>query len=792
MLQIVHDGLLWISEGRNRKELAWKNKEISWHDLILRLSKAVTTSETLAEYLAFSKDIQAEKKDVGGFVGGLVRGGRRKAGSVSARYALTLDIEGPDVPPGQGSFWNDFCLTYGYAAYLYGTHKNSDDAPHLRLVMPLSREVFADEYQALGRKIAETLGIDLFDPTTFQPERLMYWGSVPRDVNYYTALQDGPWLDVDAVLGLYGPAGAWKDTSQWAIGKRANKAITAAALKQGDPLGKPGIIGAFNRTYTISEAIAKYLADVYLPTDDPGRYTYMGGTTASGLILYNNDTFAFSHHGTDPISGRLCNAFDLVRIHKFGKGDDEVKAGTPVNKYPSHIAMEFEAYEDTDVLKDVNETRLLKRNKDFDTEDEGNKKLIASLESNKQGIVSSINNVYLILQNDPNLKGCFAFNELDKKQSIMLDLPWRAMGHRGEAISEDDDACLRGYLEKNFNVSGAGKIDDAFRHIVMDNSYHPIHEYLSGLMWDKEPRLDTLFVDYLGAEDSAYTRAVTRKSLVAAIARIFQPGVKYDYVPVLVGPQGLGKSAFLSKLGGEWFSDSFTTVKGKEAYEALQGVWIMEIGELAGLRNAEMQTIKHFISKQRDRFRVAFGKRLEEFPRQCVFFGTTNDEEFLSDPTGNRRFWPIMCHQDRVHKNMWTDLSKFQIDQVWAEAICYYRNGEKLYLDGSVQIDASRVQESHVEYDEKFELIKQYLDQPLTNSEDDIMLENYHYRDKVSVAELWVEALGGRKADMKQFNTRPIHAIMGKMPGWVKLSAIRTEDYGRQRGYKRVIEPVNE
>ena len=229
-MQLHYDGSLDIAVGKSRKETNWRNKEMLWSDLLDKLSITHRTTETYAEYLAAKKPRQDEIKDIGGFVGGSLSGGRRKSGAVTTRQLLTLDMDFCKSNP-----WDDFTLLYHNAACVYSTHKHSPDAPRLRLVIPLSRPVFADEYEAIGRRIAGMVDIELFDPTTFQPERLMYWPSTAKDAEFFFEYQDGPWLDADAVLGEYAD---WHDTSLWPVSSKVDKLMQRSIQKQGDPLEK--------------------------------------------------------------------------------------------------------------------------------------------------------------------------------------------------------------------------------------------------------------------------------------------------------------------------------------------------------------------------------------------------------------------------------------------------------------------------------------------------------------------------------------------------------------------------
>jgi len=331
-MNLKNDGPIVISTGNSRKEKKWINKEMLWSEFLEKVNVTQKTSETFAEYRKMSKDEQDDRKDVGGFVGGKLKGGRRKNGFVEYRSLLTLDMDyaQPDV-------WAGIFMLYDFSCCIYSTHKHVPEAPRLRLVIPLARVVTPDEFQAVARKVAYDLGIEQFDDTTYEPARLMYWPSSSSDGDYVFEHIDGPWLDPDEVLATYED---WKDASSWPVSSRQQSVIKKSAEKQADPSSKAGVIGAFCRTYSIIEALETFLGDVYAPCDMEGRYTFLGGSTSGGLILYDNDLFAFSHHGTDPISGKLVNAFDLVRVHKFGAQDDGVEESTPPSKRPSYKAMQ--------------------------------------------------------------------------------------------------------------------------------------------------------------------------------------------------------------------------------------------------------------------------------------------------------------------------------------------------------------------------------------------------------------------------------------------------------------------
>ena len=254
---------LHIAIGRDRFEKKWKNKTVTWTELLERISETVRTHETAAEYRNMGKDGQSQIKDIGGFVGGVLKNGRRRNGYVQSRSLITLDA---DFAP--TDFWDDVELMTTYAVAAYSTHKHTPEHPRLRFIIPMSRDVTPEEYEAIARFVANELGIDYFDDTTYEPTRLMYWPSTSKDAEFFFEYVDAPILDPDAILSKYTD---WRDTSNWPESSRCKGLRKKAAEKQGDPLAKTGLIGAFCRTYTIEDAIATFLPDVYTECNTPGR-----------------------------------------------------------------------------------------------------------------------------------------------------------------------------------------------------------------------------------------------------------------------------------------------------------------------------------------------------------------------------------------------------------------------------------------------------------------------------------------------------------------------------------------
>uniref|UniRef100_UPI0032176870 virulence-associated E family protein n=1 Tax=Clostridium sp. UBA5988 TaxID=1946369 RepID=UPI0032176870 len=802
---LKYEGSLALSVGKSRRDKQWDNVNVTWGQLIEKLSSTVYTSETLEEYKNSPKDLQDNIKDVGGFVGGTLKEGRRTKASVMDRQLLTLDCD-----YATSYLWDTLDMLFDFAAVIYSTHKHCEDRPRFRLVIPLNRRVTPEEYEAIGRKVAKDIGMDYFDDSTYEPSRLMYWPSTSSDGEFVFHYKDAPWLNADQVLNSYEN---WKDRSTWPESSRVNKHRRALANRQGSPREKAGIIGAFCRSYSTPQVIDKFLNHIYIPTMDKDRYTYVKGSTSGGLVIYQEGDFAYSYHSTDPISGLLCNAFDLMRLHSFGHLDEGVPEDTPSIKLPSYKAMIDFARNDNQVKLTIGKERLLQAKVDFKIEEELNgdeaNQWMQHLEVDKLGqYKSTIENISLILENDENLKGKIALNEFSHRTMIKGNLPWHRLLNKkeGDQWKDSDDSSLRHYIEKVYRITSPMKINDGLLIVEEKNKFHPIRDYFNSLVWDGVKRVDNLFIDYLGASDTKYNRMVTRKALVAGVARIFNPGVKFDYMLVLVGKQGVGKSHILSLLGQNWYSDSFNTVQGKEAYEQLQDAWIIEMAELTAAKKAETEAVKHFISKREDIYRVAYGKRVTKFPRQCVFFGTTNEMDFLKDKTGNRRFWPVMVEKHRIKKNLWREDIKAEIHQIWAEAVELWKMGEELFLELELEEQAVKIQEKHTERSSMEGLIHEYLEMSLPENWEDLDVaarRNYIHgtnfkedaiptkkRDKICAMEIWVELLQGDPKYMKPMNSREINDVLRVLEDWepynMGTGKLRFgKNYGCQRAFIR-------
>ena len=773
----------------NRKtDRTYKNREMRWQDLKERNANPIRTSETIQEYPKLSRNQRDQLKDQGGFVGGWLKDGHRKKGNVTCRTVGSLDAdyieENDDFPSKVKS------ALAGLSYFIYSTHSHTPKNPRYRVVVQFSREVSEDEYTALMRMVAKHIGMEYFDDSTYQAFRMMYWASCPSNADFIFVEQDGEALNPDTYLDMYAD---WKDSSQWPVSSRQSEVIRSSMINQSDPLTKEGLVGAFCRAYhPINEAIETFLSDVYEPAVEENRYMYIPADSPAGLKIYEGK-FAYSHHATDPACEKTLNAFDLVRIHLFG--DDDPKK--------SFYAMEALASKDKKVTRLIIEERRAEAEKDFSKAEKWEDNLKRMTRSSV--LENSVWNLNLILNNDPDFAG-FAFNDLAGRVQVTSKLPWdRPVGNK--FWRDADTAQLKSLIDIRYVSFSSRNHDVSFTKIADDRHFHPIRDYLDKLpQWDAIPRVGELFIRYLKADDTPYIRAVTRKTFAAAVARIYHPGTKFDNVLVLDGEQGIGKSTIVRDLAGSnYYSEtlSLADMESKAGAEKLQGVWIAEIGELAGMKKMDIEKVKAFFSTSDDQYRPSYGKTVESHPRQCVIIATVNGEHgYLRDITGNRRYWIVKSNMDR-HKMIWQFTEEYRT-QFWAEAKAIWENGEKLYLEGDFLEESEEVQSEAMESDEREGYIRIYLEMLLPEnwdtmdlykrrafiSEKDsgIMAKGTVKRTLVCNMEIWCECFGKDPAMISKNDSYVITAIMQKIEGWGKYQGTKTGTryfpiYGKQRTY---------
>ena len=465
---------------------------------------------------------------------------------------------------------------------------------------------------------------------------------------------------------------------------------------------------------------------------------------------------------------------------------------------------------DSDVSMLMFKERQKKAAEDFggiESEETDDMQWALKLEKNENtgAYEKTLNNIILIIENDSHLKGKIKMNDFTGYAEIDGIMPWDKDAPEKRVWQDSDTDGLQWYLEYVYGIKmGNDKVFRALSVFYRRVAYDPIVEYLDGLAWDNTERLDTLFVDYLGAADNEYTREVTRKMFVGAVARAYEPGSKFDNMLILSGRQGIGKSTILRKVGfDKWFTDGIKTFEGKELCEVIQGKWIVEISELEALNKSEVGSVKQILSQTSDRYRAAYGRIVQEHPRRCVFFGTSNNSDYLRDRTGNRRFWPVDTEIVPIKKSVFTDLTDDEINQIWAEAKVRYTQNEPLYLSKETEQLAKKVQSDHREVSVKEGLIRDFLDKRVPsdwNSWDlskrrdywseivSVPEEELVERDRVCALEIWCELFNGDFRQIQRRDSMEINSIISSFDDWERYDKVLrfNTDYGVQKGFKKI------
>lgn len=782
-----------ISVAGSSKSTNWKRKTYTWDALAGELSKPkMIGSETMREFDRLAKSEKAIRKDVGGFVGGTLAGGRRSKNSVTGRSLITLDVD-----YGEDDFFFDFTMKFSCAAVIYGTRSDRPGKRRFRLIIPMDREIDnREEYEAASRKVAEIMGIELFDPTTFQAERLMYWGSVSKDQEFYFERQDGEALNVDELLDMYGDDDAWKDVRLWAFTDNEELTIRSSVSEAGEPTSKPGMIGAFCQVYTVQEAIEKYLSDVYEECSCD-RYTYKGGSSAAGMIVYD-DKFAYSHHSTDPIGdGHVYNAYDLVRIHLFGhlgKEESEHAMAKLVQEDESCLRELVAAKDCLDDFDDVSDESVEETEEvlDWDLDSKGRKEV-------------TIRNFVNAFRTDPLLNNLLAYDQFRGVIVYTRKPFFDSSKDKGDIFDDTAESIIRNRIETAHRIYSTGKMCDAIEYVANKNGFHPIKTYLDSLVWDGKPRVDMFLQTYMGAEDSIYTREAFRKMLVAAVARIYEPGTKFDTALIMVSHQGAGKSTLVQRLSKGWFNDSMTSMEGTKAYESIQNAWLVELAELSAVKKSDIEVMKNFLSKREDTYRAAYAKRIKTHKRQCVFFGSTNEDEFLKDQTGNRRFFPVAVKWNSNSHYLFEKSFEDTIDQLWAEAKELYDAGESLILSKTAESIANGIREEYTEVSSMHGLIERFVNLKFPKDWDDwvyadrrdfvdglgVFEEGTEVRKEFCAFEVWCDGLGLPRKDFTTSKAREVAGSLKRL-GFVRNGQRNVNIYGRQSIYTRIISETEE
>ena len=860
-----------ISQGREYNLGVAENLDVPWAGFCRMFREPKRTPESFETYSELPPDRQTRLKARDGwYLGGQAAGGRRRKKSIRERDIVTLDFD--ELSPDAFERLRDGPGAIGGFDYVcHTTRSHSPDKPRLRMNFLLAEPVDAETYAAVSRVLAHRIDatMDSVDDVSFRVAQMMFMPVVSSDQDYLCWRHEGEALDWKLMLREWG--GDWSDHTALPFSeKRGAKRPTKDRAE--DPWEKRGLVGAFCRAYPIPEAIETFLPDRYEPGQQfPGkpRYTYSYGTTANGAVVEDDGRFLYSHHGSDPVADTLVNSFDLVRIHKYGDLDSETDTDPlKIQEYPSFKKVADLARkdkktkavlvrDDTDLLEAFDEldpvsaddriADLLGDSGPAPTEPTPGLKSLppypgrpkapkpkddwsVALDLTTDGSIKpTLPNAVTILKNSKQTYGVLARDlfrgQVCARGTIRTNLDVIDMvpveGSFGRPWTEDDDCAVQMLFEADRATGGGGfqmKVSErkVFQAVAEASSawqFHPVLDYLRALPpWDGTPRVERLWIDYLGEPDRAYLRDTARQFLCGAIARLYCPGHKFDYVPIISGRQGLRKSTFVSVLfGADWTSElTVGLVTDKDSVEQMLGKWCLELAELTSMHYAEIEAQKAFVSRTEDRVRLAYDRRQKTFRRQCVFIGTSNEYEYLKD-TENRRYWPLRVRVDEID----TDRLAEERDQIWAEALRHYNDmcavqdyrSLVFRLEGEAAAEAVRRQDSARSeslYDEVFAAVEEWLNRPVPASEiaggDDFDdLDDLEAGSRLAVrTKTWRgQILDGALSDMgvSAQKTAPlISKVMENMPGWC-----RPEDGGeavtshhlrfgkrlRKRGYIR-------
>ena len=846
-----------ISDGDRGKV---ENVTWTWGRMLDRLQQPTHDPYTLEQFKSLPSETQLKRKNNGYYVGAHFKHGIRKKVGMSARSLLTFDID-------QGTPELLAALELGstgmgdieYAAYSTRQHKK--DKPRIRIVIPMREPLDLDKFEPLSRIVAQMLdpAMVMVDAVSFREAQFMYWPSVCKGEDFFFLHNKGRWIEPDAMLEAFGN---WQDYANLPRSDRELD-LRKSETKAPDPRSKRNVVGAWCRLHDIHDTIEEHLSDVYVASEwgadgVPTRYTYTKGTTANGVVVYDDNQYIYSHHGTDPCGGKLVNAFDLRRVHEFGELDEKAPAEVAdVTKLKSYEAFKKALQDDPEMVSELRQINYGDADDAWDDVEEDptdenaeeqprpNKKnnlkssppaekddlganWQSGLELTGDGIIkNTLHNITLLLENAPSFKGRFAYDEFLSENVVLknitsISLQIRALG-RSEAdpvgrVQKLHLTSLRAILEAPRGVKKPGwglRITDRdleAAHLLVSARVrvHPVRDWLETLTWDGVKRMNTLWIKACHTPDNPYFRQTAKMWLLGAVTRVYEPGHKFDFAPIIEGPQGLYKSTLIVVMGGTWAGETEGHFDdAKKFVESTQGFWIVEIPELVQFNRGEVEAIKACLSRKSDHVRLSYAEYAQTYHRQHVMCGTTNRSNYLRDQTGNRRFWPIPCGAGQIDIE-WLIENR---EQIWAEAVHNYKRMREATPTGTLPLYLSNkeaaayaliLQGEKVVEDGSLDLagmIERFLETPvppalaapgaepgdyradaLTDDEPDKLIK----RNLTCGRELWEKALGYRSQDYNQAKANAIGDAMKRIMGWEASGSVNTCGvYGRQRTYRR-------
>lgn len=757
---------IFTAENRNSKY--WTPGTITWEEILAWMENP------------------AAKKQAGNYVLGRFKSKRRTKANLVDRCALTLDADSPD-----DDFLDRVRSAVDGIALVHTTYSSTPDSPRYRVIVPLSRRVNPEEYSQCATVVMERVGTHNFDPGSVQGERYMFKPGT-QDPEWFH------WEELHPAADPVDPGALLEDF----VSEETTVEQPRVSKKKRDPYTLEGTVGIFNRAYRdLDELIKAY--DLPYVRESSDRYALVGAGGASGMgPIEDVDGLYYSHHSHDPAYGQTCNAFDLVRLHRFGDQDTAKELDKPVTRRKSHLMMLDLAIQDPKVLAETVGADFAQDMEDLADTIEGDQWRTKLTRNSKTAQVKDeVHNWDLITKNDPVFSVIFR-NELTFSTEIESDLPWRKLQPGRETFNTADHSQLMFYLEREYGFRPAKYlIEDLVRNVAEQNIKNPVKDYLESLKWDGVPRLETSLP---GVEDTAYTRFVARKCLVAAVARMLVPGCKWDHMLIIYGKEGLGKTFWIEKMA-RGHSAPLGRLGDKDTLLTLQRSWIVTSDEGHSLKKADFDAQKEFLTRTEDVFRLPYERETQAHKRHCVIWGTTNDEVFLRRQEGNRRFLIVRAEEQLDFDAMTDDY----VDQVWAEAVHLFYRGEQLYITKDEAEMAALEREPFIEEDAAEGVVNRYLEMLvpenwdsmspdsrkmwMVNREDGFDPVGTVQQDRVCSLQLWVEAFGQELGRHKRMDLLEITNVMKRQKNWVRLPGRhRVPGYGPQMVFERRNETTND
>lgn len=773
-----------------------RQEEVSKEDFIERLENCIKTSETMEEYKNMTKEERGHAKDVGGYIPALFK--KDSEGNIRAQKSLVitksiivLDLD--DVRDDYNTFVKSLKeILPNTELFIHETHSSTYEKLRLRVIIFISRDVTPEEYKNIVELLSDRIGMydettPQVDPCSKEAARKMFYPSAPKDKMYMFLHLDGAPLDVDEILRGTEEQKEKERKEQEERTKRTPD--NQSFFDKKEP--KVSLIDLFNDRHNIRDLVENR-PDIYKQGSRADRFTYIPGSASDGLWI-TKDNHAFSHDSTDPCNtGYALNCFDFYRITEYGHLDGGGVYPNPADA-PSFKEVIKEIVNDPSYGLD-NYSKKPKKNEESDDDWKSMFQL-----TDKGKLENIPYNYYIAIKYDPDFYGGPIYDSFKGQNMYHFDTVGRYVEELQKTTDEHTSFIYKRISTKYRIGTKAPYVRQMLTAIGQENKIDSALEYFDSLTWDGQPRLENFLINCVGVEDSDYSRLLTKKQFVAIVARQYEPGKKKDEALILSGLQGIGKSLFLSQVcpHEDWFVDKIKNLDSKDVVMDIAGKIIGEFSELSGLSKAEVETVRNFLSAQKDTIRKPYGHDSDDYKRRIVFFGTTNDTEILNDPAGNRRFWVLQCRRkitDFVAVLKWIEENR---DQLWAEAVYYYKQGYSIYLTPEEKKLVEEGNKKFVYVDERIGLIEKFIEMEFPD--DWYKWDTYQQREyfnalggwdgkikeEFCVSEIAEIALGSDLSKMKRSDFRTIATLMRQAGLEVTGKQKMFGRYGKQKYYVR-------